>query len=57
MTQCKHVITGPSTFSWWGAWLNDNPGKIIITPSVDIWHSNTEDRRDLLPDEWIKIGI
>ena len=29
MTQCKHVIMGPSTFSWWGAWLNLNPETLI----------------------------
>ena len=36
MTQCKHVVMGPSTFSWWGAWLNENPNKIILVPDRKI---------------------
>ena len=58
MTKCKHVIMGPSTFSWWGAWLNDNPDKIIISPDVNLWYKqyNPEDSKYLLPDEWIKIS-
>ena len=60
MTQCRHVIVGPSTFSWWGAWLNDNPNKIIIAPDINLWYkqltpSVIEDRKYLLPREWIKI--
>ena len=60
MTQCRHVIMGPSTFSWWGAWLNDNPNKIIIAPDINLWYgqiaaSSIEDRKYLLPHEWIKI--
>lgn len=57
MTLCRHVIMGPSTFSWWGAWLTESPGKIIIAPDVNLWvKSGAEERRDLLPDRWIKIG-
>ncbi len=55
MTKCKHIITAPSTFSWWGAWLNDNPNKIIIAPKIERWGGAQEKNSDLLPDEWIKL--
>lgn len=56
MTICNHVIMGPSTFSWWGAWLNENPNKIIIAPDVNLWYKNPEHRENLLPESWIKIS-
>ena len=61
ITICKHVITAPSTFSWWGAWLNENPGKIIIAPDINLWYTNLtaaliQDRKYLLPESWIKIN-
>jgi hypothetical protein len=54
MSLCKHQITANSTFSWWGAWLNASPEKIVITPAR--WYADGRGVEvDLLPSSWIKL--
>ncbi|MFH1461878.1 MAG: alpha-1,2-fucosyltransferase [bacterium] len=54
MSLCKHNIIANSSFSWWGAWLNSNPNKIVIAPKK--WFNKTEiNTEDLIPKSWIKI--
>ena len=52
MTQCKHNIIANSSFSWWGAWLNNNPSKLVLTPSR--W-SNVGTHLYIIPKAWIRI--
>jgi hypothetical protein len=49
MKECHHDITANSTFSWWPAYLNPHPDKIVTAPVVAVW------RGDFYPDDWIKI--
>lgn len=55
---CKHQIIANSTFSWWGAWLNENPDKRVFYPSKyfnNIKAQKQYEKHSFMPDEWIKI--
>lgn len=56
MSLCKHNIIANSTFSWWGAWLNEHEGKIVISPSR--WFNyKLKDYKDVIPRDWKRIGV
>ncbi len=54
MSLCKHHVIANSSFSWWGAWLNPSPNKIVITP--ERWYYSSDwSTRDLIPPGWIRM--
>ena len=55
MSLCQHNIIANSSYSWWGAYLNPNPDKIVCYP--EFWFSNELKHRtnDMCPSNWRKI--
>lgn len=54
MSLARHHIIANSSFSWWGAWIGNNPDKIVIAPEKwsnlhENWYS------DIIPSTWIRL--
>jgi hypothetical protein len=57
MKLCKKNVIANSTFSWWAAYLNDNPDKVVVTPRE--WLCNdiqeVDDNEVYFPKQWLKV--
>lgn len=53
MSRCRHNIIANSSFSFFGAWLNENPEKIVVAPARWV---KTVKKDEVCPPEWVRLS-
>jgi len=56
MSTCTHNIIANSSFSWWGAWLNNNPNKKVVAPLHWFASGCNYSDKDIVPENWKRIN-
>lgn len=52
MSDCNHHIIANSSYSWWGAWLNQKPKKRVIAPSRWFGPAINKDASEIYCEGW-----
>jgi len=55
MTHCRHHVIANSSFSWWGAWLDSRPSKVVLMPRRWFRDREPEYSADIRPKGWVAL--
>ena len=55
MARCRHLVCAPSTLSWWGAWLGERPGRVVVAPREWLRPGCGVACRDVTCARWIEL--